>query len=66
MIVRTRFDIDQIVGINALNKYPATVNFIKLEGKDIYYGLGYWDEKVLKEVTCKEFELSEEVNEVII
>lgn len=64
MIIRTRFDVYQRVGIITINNHPATIECIITDGKDISYDVSYWLDKELKNVRVHEFEISETVNEV--
>jgi hypothetical protein len=65
MVVRTRFDIDQTVGIIALKNYPANIHQIRIDGKNLFYDLDYWVDKELKVCSVSEHEISEEYSEVL-
>lgn len=65
MVIRTRFDIFQNVGIIPIDNHPATVESIIIDGKNIYYDVSYWIGKELKNCRMNEFELSENINEVV-
>jgi len=64
MVIRTRFDIHQNVGIIALNNKPAIVEQIIIDGKNVLYEVGYWSDDNLKVCQVHEFEISENINEV--
>ncbi len=64
MIIRTRFDIYQSVGIIALKNKPAIIERIIVDGKNVDYEVGYWCNEDLKVCTVHEFEISETINEV--
>lgn len=42
MIIKTKFNIYQVVGIIALENHKGTVVEIKLDGKNLYYRVEYW------------------------
>lgn len=65
MVIRTRFDIHQNVGIIAIGNYPAMVESIIIDGKNILYDISFWVEKDLKNCKMHEFEISEEIKEVV-
>ena len=64
MVIRTRFDIGQDVGIIDLKNKKATIYQIRIDGKNLIYDVEYWlcDEK--KTVCLWEHQLSEQVNEI--
>jgi hypothetical protein len=64
MVIRTRFDIHQNVGIIALKNKPALIESIIVDGKNVLYDISYWVDQELKSCKMHEFEISETVNEV--
>lgn len=64
MLIRTRFDIDQRVGIVDCNNHPGTIYQIRIDGKNLLYDVSYWVDKERKTSSFSEHELSETLNEV--
>lgn len=64
MVIRTRYDMHQSVGIIALKNKPAMIETIIIDGKNILYEISFWSNEELKSCRVHEFEISENINEV--
>lgn len=65
MVIRTRYDIDQKVGIVDLKNHPAQIHQIRIDGKNLFYDINYWDGMELRDCSVCEHELSDQYEEVI-
>ena len=55
--LETKYDIDQKVKINVIN-WPGRITQIKLDGKNLYYGVEYWRDLEPRSCFMNEDEIS--------